>query len=1645
MFRSACDFLASKAGLDNGSDEDSSKENSLVNGQSQFSPMPTPPKGSPPMVVGSPWGHTLTPRGAGMSPGHGKGGSLSQRLVNSSPSPQTSPPKQNVPWNDLSFAAEVVSPGFTSRVVREAQGMNSRSPIDTRRHYPTAQERYVRAGVLPNVRLSGRAKAILTPRRNPTSPLLPLGRASSASFTSSSLSSDFLASTTPRMPDIRSVASVLEGGGNSGGENASRDPTSVAAVVAALQQSQVSGKGVKRTTCSLEPEDLSKRQKGVNAATTPTATTTSSLAPPLPINYSRDYSEGENSGGVNMMGGSSNVVGTGMGGGGEKRALDLSPRASSTAGNNGSGGQQVSPESKRRCVLDPMTASFSSSKHLVQLAKIQAQNGRDTPFSLFDSRQDTDSESNPSVESGQSKSHQMGEGACGDPFSPGPSERDLTDRSGSHTPQSSKGDGVTGRCVGGGGSSVGTSNASRTSTPRNLTPPRPTHVISLDAYMAEKAKSQQRLKKMLGMLFHNKDGDDQPSPQTSPTAVTTTASSLPLSTSLSVPTFTLTPTTTSDSISTSSFPLTAPGPTKTAPEPPMEGEDTPPAATTTATTTSADTATSTTASSDGPSSEVSASYTFSLKPSNPLAAEKNVDSESKEKESDEEGDVSVTAVFKLPPPSYSESTSKPANPLLPSPAPVSTQNDAPLMLPTPVTSDTLHTSVAQFPAAATLKSVASSASTTSSSLVDFLKATSPAKKSPLSLPNTENNGGMFKFESSNPPTQLSVSTSSTPVVSFSSQSASISTSKDSVVITSTAEKLPPEGSQSNNMQPTPLVTSQDTSTAGGNMFSYGTTGTQQPTTTTQQPVASTAASSIGGGGLSGFFSNSNKDTPSLTVSSGGFTFGSGSSAFTPLTAKTDAGATPTPAPAPAPAPSLAFPFNATSVAQPFGSSTPASTPVGATTTSAPATSNVFSFGAQTTSSIQSPFAMSSTTTADTSASPFGGSSATATIQSPPLFPSSSQPFSFGQTTSPPMSTTTGAATTTATAPFTFGAATTQPSSSTNMFSFGSTATTTESSQPFSAAPVATQGNEAAPLLFNFKAASNTTVASTTTAAAPSLFTFGSSKTTTASAVPATDSSKSAGFTFGMSPVATTASTTTTTQPAGFTFPAVTTTTSATTTASSAGFTFSTEKTADTKPSATFNFGAAAKSPPNAFGSGTSPFSFPSNTPSVPNFGSTQGQGFGATTTTAAPTFGTSTTTFPAASAAAPTSAAPFGSSAFGSNPSATFNFGGGQTNAFGAATNPAATPAFGATTNPTPAPAFGATPNPNAPAPAFGAATNPTPTPAFGATSSTGGFGATQTPAFGAPTFGSDAAKPATFQFGQAATGTPTFGAAPTPTFGGAAAGTTPAFGGAASPPAGPVFQFGGVASTPAFTTGNSPATAPRRPRARVVELLRETMSQPVEPKDEGEKKEDNKNGIVFTEGDDQVDPVLLRPLISMGMDERLASKALVCTDNKSVDAALSWIAELGAEEMEALCGSTDHGSEGSEEWENGEEEEDDDETYYKMVFVVNTELSMGVGKVAAQVGHGALGLYRLLRDDLEKYEASTEEWEECGERKITLKGKDSQELVALQKKAEGLHLPTYLVQDAGRTQVAPGSVTVLAIFGDDQAVDEVTGHLKLL
>lgn len=66
-------------------------------------------------------------------------------------------------------------------------------------------------------------------------------------------------------------------------------------------------------------------------------------------------------------------------------------------------------------------------------------------------------------------------------------------------------------------------------------------------------------------------------------------------------------------------------------------------------------------------------------------------------------------------------------------------------------------------------------------------------------------------------------------------------------------------------------------------------------------------------------------------------------------------------------------------------------------------------------------------------------------------------------------------------------------------------------------------------------------------------------------------------------------------------------------------------------------------------------------------------------------------------------------------------------------------------------------------------------------------------------------------------------------------------------------------------------------------------------------------------------------------------------------------------------------------------------------------------------------------------------------ETKICLKGKNTQELLEMEKIAQEKDLPSYLVEDAGRTQIPSGSLTVLSIIGKVEDVNSVTGKLKLL
>ena len=117
----------------------------------------------------------------------------------------------------------------------------------------------------------------------------------------------------------------------------------------------------------------------------------------------------------------------------------------------------------------------------------------------------------------------------------------------------------------------------------------------------------------------------------------------------------------------------------------------------------------------------------------------------------------------------------------------------------------------------------------------------------------------------------------------------------------------------------------------------------------------------------------------------------------------------------------------------------------------------------------------------------------------------------------------------------------------------------------------------------------------------------------------------------------------------------------------------------------------------------------------------------------------------------------------------------------------------------------------------------------------------------------------------------------------------------------------------------------------------------------------------------------------------------------------------------------------------------------YKMVFVVNADLDMGMGKTAAQVAHAALGMHQVLLANEGRYGDWLLQWCELGETKIVLRGETTAHLMKLEKEAMDSNLPAYLVQDAGKTQVPAGSTTVLAVFGPVHMVDLVTGSLRLL
>ncbi|MDP6639478.1 MAG: peptidyl-tRNA hydrolase Pth2 [Candidatus Poseidoniaceae archaeon] len=114
-----------------------------------------------------------------------------------------------------------------------------------------------------------------------------------------------------------------------------------------------------------------------------------------------------------------------------------------------------------------------------------------------------------------------------------------------------------------------------------------------------------------------------------------------------------------------------------------------------------------------------------------------------------------------------------------------------------------------------------------------------------------------------------------------------------------------------------------------------------------------------------------------------------------------------------------------------------------------------------------------------------------------------------------------------------------------------------------------------------------------------------------------------------------------------------------------------------------------------------------------------------------------------------------------------------------------------------------------------------------------------------------------------------------------------------------------------------------------------------------------------------------------------------------------------------------------------------------KLVCIVNHGIKMGKGKIAAQVGHAAV---KSALAAAEHHPNLMQAWLSSGQQKVVVKAVDAAEIEKLVNAARRSALPACTINDAGRTQIPAGTLTVGAIGpAEAEEINQLTGHLKLL
>lgn len=112
----------------------------------------------------------------------------------------------------------------------------------------------------------------------------------------------------------------------------------------------------------------------------------------------------------------------------------------------------------------------------------------------------------------------------------------------------------------------------------------------------------------------------------------------------------------------------------------------------------------------------------------------------------------------------------------------------------------------------------------------------------------------------------------------------------------------------------------------------------------------------------------------------------------------------------------------------------------------------------------------------------------------------------------------------------------------------------------------------------------------------------------------------------------------------------------------------------------------------------------------------------------------------------------------------------------------------------------------------------------------------------------------------------------------------------------------------------------------------------------------------------------------------------------------------------------------------------------YKQVIIVRQDLKLSAGKLCAQVAHASLGSFKKVPGKLSAM------WDKQGSKKVVLKTEDLKTMVEIYEEAKRAGLACFMVKDAGRTQIPPGTITAVGIGPDDEEkIDKVAGKLKML